>query len=619
MTVLSLCYAVALGGMAVLAMAVTGFARSRRQPYFYILALANLFGAFYELFNLLTLVEVPESLNYWLMLMGYLTPAVYLGALFEFLNRFCTLPATRWESALGFWAPRILIGVCWIPNLVFSASEVRRYTVGSAPFTAASPGPLSVVAVIGFGAILTALLSLTFRNARTQGWALFVTLLLLGAGSAVDGANSVGWTDLPFVGGVGAVPVSMILSFRLATDWGDEASRLVALRASLEREVGQRSEALTEARRELAHRDRMAIVGRMSAAVGHEINNPLTYIISNLQLLKDAPDHGERDELVAESLEGAERIAHIVRELRQLSYRQAEAEDVKLVDAIDAAVRTLRHRLTKHRRIEHHVPDDIWVYGEATGLSQIFVNLFSNALNAMTEEGEDVRHEIVVRCDAQGDEVLVSVTDDGHGMTPAHAAKLFEPFRSNTPRGLGLGMFVVRNLVDAFHGAIRVASTSPSGTTIALTLRRRPAPAPVSVPEPDGSSLSGVRVLVVDDQPEVARAVRRLLTGAADTSCVFSAFAAEAAMQKTAFGLVLCDVMMPGRSGIELCLRARGRMKNCPPFIFMTGGTNEDGLRAKLEALGAPILYKPFLRKDMEQAWSACATNHPLTARAASA
>jgi PAS domain S-box-containing protein len=247
--------------------------------------------------------------------------------------------------------------------------------------------------------------------------------------------------------------------------------------------------------------DRMASVGTLAAGVAHEINNPLTYVISNLDLIAEDLDEPARasfadqleglKELIAEARQGSERIRKIVRGLKTLSHFDEEhrvALDVRQVldGAIDIAFNEVRHRarLVKDYRAAPAVLAD-----EAK-LAQVFLNLIVNAAQALPE-GQADRHEIRVATgrDPAG-RALVEVHDTGPGMTQEVLDRVFDPFFTTKPIGLGtgLGLSICHGIVSALGGEITVESEPGKGTVFRVFL---PA-AQLGAPEPEEPNAAAV-------------------------------------------------------------------------------------------------------------------------------
>ncbi|MDB4982944.1 MAG: Sensor protein, partial [Myxococcales bacterium] len=287
----------------------------------------------------------------------------------------------------------------------------------------------------------------------------------------------------------------------------------ISERARLQKAVRDREAHVVQA-------DRLASLGTLAAGVAHEINNPLTYVFTNvsfalerLGLVGDGqgaapsgrPLADELDEVrtaLAEAQEGAERVKEIVRDLR--AYSRAEDEAEKSVDihrvlewSVNMTMNEIRHRARLVKALGP-VPG---VRATETRLGQVFVNLLVNAAQAIAE-GHTADNEIRIETstDEQG-RAVVRVSDTGPGIAPDALDHIFEPFFTSKPRGvgLGLGLFVCHGLVKGLGGTLQAESKPGAGATFTVTL---PVAAPTVAkrdvtPPPVAPPTRRVRVLAV--------------------------------------------------------------------------------------------------------------------------
>ncbi|MCX4241855.1 hybrid sensor histidine kinase/response regulator [Paraliomyxa miuraensis] len=360
--------------------------------------------------------------------------------------------------------------------------------------------------------------------------------------------------------------------------------------------------------------DRMASVGTLAAGVAHELNNPLAYVLGNLELLNQQlratwVEPTQLQLLVDEALDGARRMRSITQDLRMFS--QPHSEAVKSIDprtvldsALNIAGNEIRHRAMLRREYED-VPA---VRGEASKLGQVFLNLVVNAVQALPM-GEAVRNEILVRTysDEQG-YAVIEVCDTGPGIPMHLASRIFEPFVTTKPRevGTGLGLSICHNIVTSMGGHISVHPRKPKGTVFRvrlppsdLVVTAPPPPTPVSLPR-DVPVGGGRRVLIIDDDPLVANSLRRLLANREVQIADSGRRGIEILRENDRFEVVLCDLMMPEVSGIdvyETVLEERPDLAE--RFIFMTGGAFTERARAFLDRVSNPKLEKPFDGKTL--------------------
>ena len=363
--------------------------------------------------------------------------------------------------------------------------------------------------------------------------------------------------------------------------------------------------------------ERLASIGTLAAGVAHEINNPLAYVVANLDWVLDRRrESGRAEEEVTaleEAREGTARVAEIVRGLRVFSRAPAEdqraALDVRgpLRAALNLAQPEIRHRA----RLALELADVPPVIGEEARLAQVFLNVLVNAAQAIPA-GRAAQQEIAVRTRVEGRDVVVEIRDSGCGMPPEVQARIFEPFFTTKPPGVGtgLGLSICHGIVAAHGGAMEVQSRVGVGTAFRVRLPRAPdatpAPRPRERPHP-AAAPERPRVLVVDDEPLVGRAVAQVLEANHEVACTTDP---QEALRRLAGGepvdVVVCDVRMPGMSGAELWRRVvearpalRGR------FVFVSGAAVGIEAEELLASGEHELLSKPFAAAELRAAVAA--------------
>jgi len=258
---------------------------------------------------------------------------------------------------------------------------------------------------------------------------------------------------------------------------GEHLGRLNAAleqnQAQLEARIAERTRELHEAQAHVLHQEKMAAFGLLAAGIAHEVGNPLTSISSLVQLLQkcDADDYTrEKLSLVNGQLH---RIQTTLRELvnfsRPASNRQAR---VDLRDILQEALNIAKYytgpggRSGKRRTIEVHLADDLPpLWGVRDQLVQVFLNLILNAVDATARGGR-----IDIRAERGADAVVVTVHDDGPGVAPEHAPRLFQPYFTTKKYGTGLGLFVTRKLLADHEGTVECTSAPGRGTAFRVCL-----------------------------------------------------------------------------------------------------------------------------------------------------
>ncbi|RDV36821.1 PAS domain S-box protein [Bradymonadaceae bacterium TMQ3] len=218
--------------------------------------------------------------------------------------------------------------------------------------------------------------------------------------------------------------------------------------------------------------DRMITIGTMAAGVGHEINNPLTYLIANLDLIQEAEDDEERHQSLDAARQGAERIRRIVDDLRLLSgFQQQPRHQVDVADALEVALRMTRQLIQRSASLHQTLAKTSPVLADEPRLTQVFINLLTNAAHALSPRP---RHEnrIDVHLLEIDERVVIEITDNGPGIPPEIQESIFEPFFTTKPpgEGSGLGLSLCRQIVESFEGSLTVESQPDQGTTFRVSL-----------------------------------------------------------------------------------------------------------------------------------------------------
>jgi two-component system sensor histidine kinase PilS (NtrC family) len=239
---------------------------------------------------------------------------------------------------------------------------------------------------------------------------------------------------------------------------------------------------LTEMRRlerEVRMQDRLAAVGRLAAAIAHEIRNPLTSIAGSVSMLSGIPEMNEEHRRLLDIVtRESHRLNGIITDFLTYSRgKQYHFERADLVRLVEDTLTLMRHRMTAEStgitiETRFAVPE-AWVLADGDKIKQVFWNFAENAVRAMRNGGN-----LKVSIERLGDDWQVSFADTGTGMTPQQTEKLFEPFQSNFEGGTGLGLAVVYQIVQAHEGKVWARSKPGQGTTLILRLRRLDAERP---------------------------------------------------------------------------------------------------------------------------------------------
>jgi len=366
---------------------------------------------------------------------------------------------------------------------------------------------------------------------------------------------------------------------------------------------------LQRAQAELVHRERLGAVGQLAAGIAHEVNNPASFVLSNLEEL--AEWLGEEDSrskpygLAAEALEGLKHIVAIIRDLGMFSRAGDDQPQDLNVSELLGVVQRLTVSHAKHRaELRFSLGGDMMVRGSRRRLSQVLINLVMNALEAVPADRPVSQNHVSIRVREDQDAVRIEIADNGPGV-PEHVRRhVFEPFYTTKSLhgGSGLGLSIVKDIVHEHGGEVWLdAPASEDGACFVIKLPRVHLPLRL-LPQPTVSS-SVPRVLLIDDDPRVVRAHERKLS---ERFTVVTAIGPKEGLRileaDAAIDAVLCDLMMPGCNGLELWRKVSNlRPRYTPRFIFLTGGIARADLRQEIEGGGFLVSPKPISMSEIER------------------
>ncbi len=371
--------------------------------------------------------------------------------------------------------------------------------------------------------------------------------------------------------------------------------------------------------RRLAQSERLASVGLLAAGVAHELNNPLTYLLYDLEALTEIlgegkepadPDHlsAIRSKLLS-CQNAANRMSSIVRDLQAFSkVDMIDKSPIELPDTLHAVTAMAAHELRYRARLELELEPLPQVLGYEGRLSQAFLNLLLNAAQAI-DEGKPGAHLVRVRAHARSQEVWIEFSDTGRSIPPDRLDHIFDPFHTTDQPGghTGLGLAISHRIVTEHGGRIEVQSEPGRGSSFTVVLPsatrvdpEAPAPDPTPTPQPEPDT--ALHLLIVDDEPHLRRAMKRLLSrsGFQVTTAASGAEAQAAIAAGQRFDAILCDLMMPEITGMDL---HRWLVEHHPGqaerLLFLTGGTFTPNAERYLSAVGNRVLSKPLPRGEL--------------------
>ncbi len=370
--------------------------------------------------------------------------------------------------------------------------------------------------------------------------------------------------------------------------------------------------------------DRMASVGTLAAGVAHEINNPLAFILANVEFaLAEVRASGGDPEILralSEARDGGLRVREIVRDLKAFSRADAEEGDaVDLRRVLQSALGLAQNEIRHRAQLEVDVGDIPRVVGSEHRLGQVLLNLLINAAQAIPE-GRSNENFVRASTSTTGEgRACVAISDTGTGISPDVLPRIFDPFFTTKPVGVGtgLGLSICHGIVSGLGGEIQVESTLGKGSTFrvilppaALAARGETAAVPKPTPPPTRRG----RILVVDDEALVGRAVSRILSTQHDVVVRTSARAAlEDVTGAPGFDLLLCDLMMPDMTGMELYEQLRSAAPVLADrTVFLTGGAFTAGAREFLARVPNARLEKPFEPDQLRALVARVLAEHPV-------
>jgi signal transduction histidine kinase len=242
------------------------------------------------------------------------------------------------------------------------------------------------------------------------------------------------------------------------------------LRASMEQ--------IKESEVRMVQHAKMISLGRMSAGLIHEINNPLNYVLSALRLLKrkcQTPSSADSlDEIFADIDHGLKRVVDLVSGLRTFSHPNAQQfADINLLDSIEKACRLTSTLDSPTISPMIEVPPDLVVRGNSTQLSQVWINIIQNAMDAcIGRPAAAPSAEIHIKAEIEADTIHIKISDNGGGISPDVLDKVFDPFftTKDVGSGMGLGLSICHAIIKSHTGRLDIESDLRRGTTVTIIL-----------------------------------------------------------------------------------------------------------------------------------------------------
>jgi PAS domain S-box-containing protein len=376
----------------------------------------------------------------------------------------------------------------------------------------------------------------------------------------------------------------------------------------------------------LNHAQRLESVGQLTGGIAHDFNNLLTVIQGNLQVLEEHPavsTDAYAQQLVTAAARASRRGAELTSKLLAFSRRQVLSPSRMEVPALlDSLADMLRRTLDQRIRIEVHTPGHCPpCLADAGQLESALLNIAINARDAMPNGGTlgfsgqlchtlppELRGDFELGAEPPDSYIAISVADTGAGMPDSVKERAFEPFftTKEAGRGTGLGLSTVYGFVKQSHGAVTLTSAQGVGTTVTLYIPRF-AEREAAGAEPvtgDDSIAAGLKVLLVEDEPEVRAVALRFLAAfeCEVTPCASAEQALPHLASGAGFDLLLSDIALgPGMRGTELAREAQQRQPQMA-VLLMSGFSAELLDTSQSAPLSWELLAKPYSREELKHA-----------------
>lgn len=391
----------------------------------------------------------------------------------------------------------------------------------------------------------------------------------------------------------------------------DDVGRVVSVEGVLA-DVSAEQAALAR----LVQTDRLSTLGTLAAAVAHEINNPAAFMLLGLDMLaKNLGDSSDGVRTTIEELrDSMKRIVDIARDLRLFAGAPgADEATVAIVDVnrtLESALSLTRGKLIERAEIVRELGEVPPVLMADGRLAQVLVNLLVNAAQAVPKPqagrppGE---HAVTIKTDTDGHNVQIEVRDSGCGIPQDILSRIWQPFftTKGPDVGTGLGLAISKSIIERAGGTIFAESPPEGSDRGSRFVIRLPAAGSdvatsqaTTTPLPRAPARRG-RVLVVEDEIALARALTEQLSQLHDVTVAKNGLEAIERLDEADYGAILCDLRMPGMSGEELYETIERRdTELARRFVFMTGVGFGAEVERFLAGSGRPVLEKPFRLED---------------------
>ena len=368
------------------------------------------------------------------------------------------------------------------------------------------------------------------------------------------------------------------------------------------------AEELARQRESLYQREKLAALGSLLAGVAHELNNPLSVVVARAVLLEEQGD----STIQAAALKiraAAERCARIVRTfLAMARQQQPERGPVAINDVVSAALDIASYAIrTSSIEVVLDLSKNIpRILADADQLHQVMLNLIINAQQSLQDQPAPRRISVTSCFDFLANVVCITVADNGPGIPESLRPRVFEPYFTTKPTGIGtgVGLAVSLGIVEAHGGTLTVKCPLEGGAVFAIALPVGTVEATdVDAEPPSKPNAIQRRILIVDDEAEIREALAEILTGAKHR--VATARSGREALERMAaehYDVILTDIRMPDLDGRALYQEIERRWPGQGGHVvFVTGDTLASALREFVSESGRPVIEKPFLPSEVRR------------------
>ena len=371
----------------------------------------------------------------------------------------------------------------------------------------------------------------------------------------------------------------------------------------------------------LLQSDRLASLGMLAGGMAHSLNNPLTYVLLNLDHLAkrlplmagDSTHVADALARMAEAREGAERMASIVKRMRNLA--RTDDTEIRAIDlsvVLESVVEIVGNEMHHRGRLTTSFERVPPIVANESRIEQVCLGLVLFAARILPEDSAKTNEVRLALFSIDRQTVVIEIVCDGVELDAVQLRSLFEPFASSDEaRTAGFGLSVCSSIVDQLGGQITAESLPGTGLSLTITFPcTRPSPTTEPPPpssqhssSPPSTASGSARILVIDDDPGVGRALRLMLEEDHDVTCYTSPREAlRRLLQDQGFDLVFCDLMMPELTGMDIYQVLRfNRPGYEARLVFMTGGAFTAPAKQFLAQVPNPRIEKPFNLRALQR------------------